>query len=322
MPRPSNSSEDCPCKKISPNDFLENAEIDHILNDPNVTFTQKDAHRLLNCVHCNDCGSSDKRVALNRKFREAGFEFKDSKIIRESFQKTNTPFPVITRRVKVPPEVPKTSKTLFYMGCLSTFRTPELTNHALQYLVKQGVDFTILKDPEVCCGYTAYVAGEMEEFNRIKALNIEIFNRYERVICLCPACYFVFRDYYPKMHPTFQFITDFLEPTKNKKSGSVGVQHLCQLMYRGVDGVEEKVDTILKASGYTVEDIPHECCGGGVGYVFRTDVIDQLAKHRIQAFKGDYYTTYCPGCYWILHYFQKCRPNKASKLVDLYGLLL
>ena len=71
---------------------------------------------------------------------------------------------------------------------------------------------------------------------------------------------------------------------------------------------------MLERSGYEVSDIPHACCGGGIGYMHRLDVIDAIAANRIQEFlksNSDYYTTYCVSCWWILYRFSKM--NKVKR---------
>jgi fumarate reductase (CoM/CoB) subunit B len=229
-------------------------------------------------------------------------------------------------RIKRPEGIPNESDTLFYMGCLSTIRIPRYTEHSLKYLLKHNVDFTIL-DKEICCGWPWFASGCIEEFEIAKEENIEIFKDFKSVICLCPACYFLFNKYYKplmKSETEFKYIAEYLKPSELKKSGKVGVQHLCQLMNRGKKGVDTLVNNVLEKSGYEVLDIPHWCCGGGLGYMHRTDVIDKVANKRMSDFNsagGDYSTTYCPSCWWILARYSKlCKITPKAK--DLFELLL
>jgi Fe-S oxidoreductase len=229
-------------------------------------------------------------------------------------------------RIRKPEVIPKESDTLFFMGCLSTIRIPRYTEHALQYLLKQKVHFTIL-DTEICCGWPWFASGSMREFNICKNENIEIFNKYNKIICLCPACYFLFNEYYkPEMQtqPDFEYISDYLRPSKTKKEGKVGIQHLCQLKNRGREGVDKFVDNIIKKSGYELKEVPHWCCGGGLGYMHRTDIIEAIAQKRMGDFDKsnvNFATTYCPSCWWILQRFSKIYKIKP-KAKDLFELLL
>jgi Fe-S oxidoreductase len=229
-------------------------------------------------------------------------------------------------RIKKPESIPKESDTLFFMGCLSTIRIPRYTEHALQYLLKENIDFTIL-ETEKCCGWHLISSGLTKEFNVCRRENIEIFEKYKKIICLCPACYFLFNEYYkPEMKVNIQidYISDYLRPSKTKKEGSVAIQHLCQLKNRGREGVERFVESILEKSGFDVKNVPHWCCGGGTGWVNRTDVIEAIARKRMEDFDKtgtDYATTYCPSCWWILYRFgKKCKIKPEIR--DLFELLL
>lgn len=312
-----------PTEEVEPDDFLDNDEIKRLLEAKDTyKFKQEDELKLLNCVHCNECGTSEERVQLNQKFLEDGNKIRNLDKMVENFVNYQTPYPTDKMRIRKPEGIQEESKTLFFMGCLSTIRIPRFTEHALKYLLSQKIDFTIL-DKEVCCGYPLYVSGEKKEYEKLKEMNVNLFKSkgYERIICLCPACYHVFRADYPDIGIKFDYISDYLKPSIEKKSGKVSIQHLCQLKNRGRPEVSKIIDGILTKSGYEVEDVPHWCCGGGLGYMHRTDVIDKIANIRMGDFTGDYYTTYCPSCYWVLKTFGK-KLKISPKFVDIFNLLL
>jgi len=313
-----------PTEEVEPENFYDNDEVKKLLETvDHYIFNQEDYLKLYNCVHCNECGTSAERVELNRKFLRDGNKVEGLDNMVENFKTYQTPYFTDKMRIKVPEGIPKESKRLFFMGCLSTIKIPRYTEHSLQYFLKSGLDFTIV-DKEICCGYPLYVAGEVEVYEQIKQMNYEFFTKggWEEVLCLCPACYFIFQNDYPNMNMKFAYISDYLKPSEEKKSGKVGFQHLCQLMNRGRPGVEDHVERVFRKSGYEIADIPHWCCGGGVGYMQRTDVIDKVATKRMEDFKkGDYATTYCPGCWFILSRFgKKCRIE--PKIKDIFELLM
>ncbi|MHA1699605.1 MAG: heterodisulfide reductase-related iron-sulfur binding cluster [Promethearchaeota archaeon] len=314
-----------PTEEVDPENFLDNEKIIYYLeNRDNFKFKQDDWIRLLNCVHCNECGTSNERALLNRKFLDDGNEIPGLNEMIENFRQFNSPFATNKMRIHVPDGIPRSSHRLFFMGCLSTIKIPKFTNHALDYLLKNDVDFTIL-EREVCCGYPLYVSGAFEEYERVKNENAMIFSAYEEVLCLCPACYFIFKtsDEFKELNVKFTFISDYLKPSPDKKAGSVSIQHLCQLKNRGRPDVASKVNNILQESGYEVLDIAHWCCGGGIGFMHRTDVITKIAEKRMLDFEGDYFTTYCPGCYWIMKRFRrKLKNHDKTKLIDTFALLL
>nr|MDO8111969.1 (Fe-S)-binding protein [Candidatus Sigynarchaeota archaeon] len=218
-----------------------------------------------------------------------------------------------------PEGIPEKSDRLFFMGCLSTIKLPKFTEDALNYLLSRGIDFTVLKT-EVCCGYPAYAAGLFEEYERVKQKNAEIFKQFKEIICLCPACYFLYTTDYPKLPTKFTYISEHLSLPSGKKTGSVSIQHMCQMQNRGHPEVSKETNKLLSGAGYDVIDVPHWCCGGGKGYMYRTDIIDKIAGLRMQDFRGNYMTTMCPGCYWVLKVYG-ARHKVAPKLKDVFELL-
>ena len=316
-----------PTEEVDPDNFISDDEIRNMVeNIENIKFNQEDFFKLYNCVQCGECETDWDRFSLKQKFLEDGNTFEGLEEIIENYEKNRSPYRTNQMRIKKPEGIPETSDTLFFMGCLSTVRIPRYTEHSLNYLLKLGVEFTIL-DTEICCGWPWFASGSMEEFEKCKKENIEIFKNYKKIICLCPACYFLFNKFYkPEMNSdtTFEFVIDYLKPAETKKSGTVELQHLCQLINRGRDDVAETVEKILKESGYTVADVPHWCCGGGLGYMHRTDIIDAVAKKRMQDFDRDdvdFATTYCVSCWWILRRFSKqCKIHPKAK--DRFELLL
>ncbi len=316
-----------PTEEVDPDNYLSDDEVRNLTKSKEtLKFVQEDYYKLYNCVHCGECDTEEERLLLKQRFLEDGNSVEGLDDMIECFRNYRTPYPSNKMRIRAPEGIPKESDTLFYMGCLSTIRIPRYTEHSLKYLLKQKVDFTIL-DKEICCGWPWFASGCFQEFEICKEENIEIFEKFKTVICLCPACYFLFNKYYKpsmKLEVEFKYISEYLKPSETKKSGKVGVQHLCQLMNRGTKGIDKFVNNMLEKSGYEVVDIPHWCCGGGLGYMHRSDVIDKIARKRLGDFEetgGDYCTTYCPSCWWILARYSKlCKIKPKAK--DVFELLL
>jgi len=316
-----------PTEEIDPKNFYKDDKVRELIQKKEeFKFNQEHYLKLYNCVHCGECETELERIELKQKFLDDGNQVEGLTEMINCFEKYRTPYPSNKMRIRKPEGIPKESDTLFFMGCLSTIRIPRYTEHALEYLLKQKVDFTIL-DTEICCGWPWFASGSKREFEICKKENIEIFQKYNKVICLCPACYFLFNEYYkPEMKnpPNFVYISDYLRPSEKKKKGKIGIQHLCQLKNRGREGVDKFVNNILEKSGYDVKNVPHWCCGGGLGYMHRTDIIEAIAQKRMEDFddsNAEFVTTYCPSCWWILQRFSKI--NKINpKAKDLFELLL
>jgi len=319
--------ENYPTKEVDPDNFISDEKIHEMIkNIESLEFSEEDYYRLYNCVDCGECDTEKDRIRLKHKYIEQGFTFNDLENMRECFEEYRTPYPMNQMRVKIPAGIPEDSDTLFFMGCLSTMKIPRYTQHSLEYLLHQEIDFTIL-DEEICCGWPWYVSGSNKEFEVCMKENIEIFQNYEEILCLCPACYHLFRNNYVKemdKNIKISYITEYLKPAKEKKSGNLAFQHLCQLMFRGKDNIDKFVESIFKKSGYKIIDIPHWCCGHGLGRMHRLDVIDAIGEKRIKDFDKeniDYVTTYCVSCWWWLYRFsKKFRIHPQAK--DVFELLM
>ncbi|MFW9971245.1 MAG: heterodisulfide reductase-related iron-sulfur binding cluster [Candidatus Odinarchaeota archaeon] len=315
-----------PTDEIDPNNFLSDDYVKELIKKiDKIKFSSEDYKKIYNCVHCGECETEHERISLKNKFIEDGNSFEEINEMREYFEKYRSPYPTNKMRIKRYKEISSESDTLFFMGCLSTIRIPHYTQHAIQYLIQQGIDFTIL-DTEICCGWHLKISGLKKEYETCLNENRKIFNerKFSEIICLCPACYYLFNNEMEGLNADVSYIADYLKPTNGRKSGRVGVQHLCQLMNRGKEGVEDLIDNILKQKGFEVVDIPHWCCGGGSGWMGRTDVIEKIAHLRMSDFDRediDYVTTYCPSCWWILRRFSK-QSKIHPKAIDLFELLL
>ena len=316
-----------PTEEIDPNNFLDDEEVKKLIKkQEEFKFSQEDFYKLYNCVHCGECETESERFLLKQKYIADGNTFIEQEQLIINFEKFRSPYSSNKMRIRRPDGIPESSDTLFFMGCLSTLRIPRYTEHALQFLQNQNINFTIL-NTEICCGWHLLACGLKKEFDICKKENVEIFKKFKKIICLCPACYYLFNiTYRPDLDESIEikYITDYLKPSKEKKSGKIGIQHLCQLMNRGTKGVDKFVESILKKSGYDVADVTHWCCGGGTGWMGRTDIIEAVARKRMTDFDKedlDWATTYCPSCWWILERFsKKCKIKPKAK--DLFELLL
>lgn len=318
--------ENYPTKEVDGKHFLEDDKVRELVaKKDDFNFTEEDFEKLYNCVDCGECPTEMERIELKHKYLADGNIFEGWEEMQQCFEKYRTPYPTSKMRIRVPKGIPKESDTLFFMGCLSTIRIPRYTEHALQYLLNQGIDFTILEE-EICCGWPWFVSGSDKEIEICKQENLEIFQKYDKIICLCPACYYLYKNnYQPELGDIqIDYITEYLKPAQDMKTGKVGIQHLCQLKNRGREEDDKLVEDILRVSGYEVQKVPHWCCGGGIGYMHRTDVIDAVARKRMKDFdiEGmDYVTTYCVSCWWILRRYSK-QCHIAPKAKDIFELLL
>jgi fumarate reductase (CoM/CoB) subunit B len=312
-----------PTKEVDPANFLENEDVLRLLETQyTYKFKQEDYIKLYNCVHCRECGTSDERVLLKQKFLRDGNNIDGLEEMIETFEQYGTPYKNNKSRIKLPEGIKKKSDVLLYFGCFTSVKTPKYGESAAKYLIHQHVDFSILNE-EICCGYPIYVTGVVDTYKKLLERNEGIFkeNGFKKIITICPSCYMVFKKYYCKKGIDIVYFTDYIKPSEKRKSGSVSIQHACPLIYDKKIGVDNAVEKVLKASGYTIMPIINFCCGGGIGYQLRKDILEKIAKIRMRDYKGDFITCYCPDCYWFIKIFGK-KVKIKPKLKDLCDLLL
>jgi Fe-S oxidoreductase len=326
----------CPCREADPDHFISNEEVKWLIkNQDKYTFKQEDFLRIYNCIHCNDCGTSEDRFLLKKKFLEDGGKIEGLDDTIDALLTHGTPFIKNKSRVKVPEGILNNAETLLYLGCFTTVKTPIYAQNIIKYLLSKGIKFTLL-NKEFCCGYPILCNGAIEVYNELVNRNKVLFQEkgFKLIITACPSCYMVFKKEYSAMNIEIKYFTEYLTASEQKKVGNLIIQHACPLRNGEIPGIVDYLETLYKKSGYNLlTEVPKTCCGGGVGHQLRIDIIDEIATKRMKDFKEDsgYFkeldsennliTTYCPDAYWILKVYGK-KMKIPFKLKDLCELLL
>lgn len=282
----------------------------------------KKVRKLYNCIHCNRCRTSESRIKLKRRMFDRGQVPNDFASLFRSYNTFNTPLNRDTQRIRAFNEIPKISSTLLFLGCFSSIKTPEFAEHAIEYLLKQKVDFSLL-EKEICCGLSLKVSGETKLFEELKTKNLTLFQEkgFKEIICICPACYNMFQKHYKNTGLKIRFITEFLTPLSPKNTfQTVDIQHSCHLLYEGKKKLATNVENVLTESGFQINKTPHWCCGGGMGSIYVTDTIKKIGRLRAKDFDAPLLTIYCPSCYWMLKVYGK-QEKRNYNLRDIYELL-
>lgn len=320
----------CPCQEIDPENFITNEQVDWLINNQKkYKFQQNDYLKLYNCIHCNDCGTSEQRFILKQKFLKDGNKIEGLNHTIEPLVKYGTPFRYNKSRIKKIEGISKDSTTLLYLGCFTTVKTPRYGESIIKYLLQNNVKFCILEE-EICCGYPILCTGEIKTYNHLVERNLELFKskHFEEIITVCPSCYMVFKKHYSNHGLKVKYFTEYLKIPKSKKSGNLIIQHACPLKNGEIPNIAENLEDLYKKSGYNVlNSVPRNCCGGGVGHQLRTEISEAIALKRMEDFKlklsnqyENYITTYCPDAYWILKVFGR-KAKIDFKLVNMCDLL-
>ena len=205
--------------------------------------------------------------------------------------------------------------TLYFAGCIALNQTKEIPAAVLTILEKAGIEYATLSE-EWCCGAPLFMAGFFNDFTAFARHNKEVLSPFNRIVCSCPTCVYLFREIYPSIGVTLTtpvlHITEFLLDCVSKgllrmkehKKDSPYVYHDPCILSRRLD--------ILKAPRTLLTSIPgirlHEpqfsgketrCCGmGGLLSVTHPSLSFEMGKNRLSQLekKATHIITECPAC--------------------------
>jgi Fe-S oxidoreductase len=184
-------------------------------------------------------------------------------------------------------QVSSQSDTIYFPGCLpyyqETFADLEIDainigRSAIRLLNKLGIVPMVLAD-ERCCGHDQYWQGDMDTFQKLAELNLELFTKTgaKRIITSCPECYFTLKNTYSEsvgdhglevLH-LMELVAESMDTLKLKQVSDpdqikVTYQDPCRL--GRFSKVYQQPREILAKSGHTLIEMEHNrnssiCCG-------------------------------------------------------------
>ncbi|NOY56068.1 MAG: (Fe-S)-binding protein [Actinobacteria bacterium] len=199
------------------------------------------------------------------------------------------------------------SNTLYYPGCVTRYALPDIQAGYEALLRRAGIDFIMLPGETLCCGSPVKRAGYLDEFEELKAKNLEVFARFSvrKVITNCPGCYHTLaHDYGLDAIHVSQALAE-LRPDEQSEDGT-GTGDLtyhdpCHL--GRWSGIYEEPRRLLAAAGWSVTELPDNreqslCCGAGGGLKSNfPELADAIACQRLDMVNNGRLCTACPLCY-------------------------
>ncbi len=206
------------------------------------------------------------------------------------------------------------AKALYFPGCQSVYRNPEVVRAWEKVCEVAGVEFTTLGENDACCGAWLANWGERDKAAvqagkvaaAIKTSGAEV------LVTTCPHCLAAFANLYPELgvqldlvlkHST-EFIIELLSKGMfklNPKAGQIAYHEPCYLRrLPGQAGIKE----VLTAAGYKAKalsaPLKPACCGAGEGVSL---ICPEVAKDMAAAMLADAkklgaetIVTACPYC--------------------------
>lgn len=214
--------------------------------------------------------------------------------------------------------------TLYYPGCLTKFVLKEIMEKYKKILEKEGIDFIVLSDKELCCGSPVKNAGADKEFEELARKNLKVFKDHsvDRIISNCPACVTVLKNDYKEIlgkdwDVEVLHITEIIqksqpgagqplaEKIKNENNPKTATYHDPCHLGREL-GIYDQPREIIKKFGFDLKEMELAknksfCCGGGGGVKTNNpELSKRIAKDRINQAKktgAKCLITSCPMCY-------------------------
>jgi len=233
----------------------------------------------------------------------------------------------------------KGGRVLYWIGCLTAYRFPNIAIATINLLRKGNVDFMTLGNEEGCCGLPLYQAGLWDEAkeNAVKTMEKLEESGAKTLVTGCAGCYYAFKKVFPEVlgvempievlhtsHFIEQMISD-CDLSFNELKIRVTYHDPCDLgrhcgvyepprnVIRSIPGVELADMNLNRSYGF--------CCGGGGGlWTFNPDLAGSIAHshllEEVLPLEVEAIITACPMCYMNLKY--KSRLKKID--LQVYDL--
>lgn len=215
--------------------------------------------------------------------------------------------------------IPGETEALLHLGCVTSFQDVKTIPAFMQILDKAGVNYGALGDEESCCGYLAYLVGDMPTFGKAMQMQSERMEKYQprELITSCAGCLKTFRDLYPhygnqsgmKVLHAVELMEQLIAEGKLKFKEEVApvkvAYHDPCDMGRHM-GIYEPPRNVLKAvPGVELLEFPlnrdkAKCCGGGGGMKgFDNEMAGDIGYKRLLSaidLGADVIVSACPSC--------------------------
>lgn len=297
----------------------------------NLEVTPEMAKSLYRCTLCNSCSIICPAGLEVARLLEKVREFISSKVhvsekhavIAESIEKYGNPYLTPSDKrfewlgkdlLKMPDE----AEIVYFVGCTTSLRTPEIAKATVKILNSTNTDFTVLKN-EWCCGSILLRIGFRNKAIKVAEKVVKTIEntRAKTVITSCAGCFRALKYEYPELLGDIGFevlhTTQFLDKLLKEGKLELGKlsEHMratyhdpCHLGRHGM--VYEKPRNIIKhiSNLELVEMTPNRqfsiCCGAGGGLkLLEKDLAVKIASKKIKKvldMKVDALLSACPFC--------------------------
>ncbi len=202
----------------------------------------------------------------------------------------------------------KTSDTVFFVGCLMSFRSRHSNVLKSIFKVMEYIDedYLVLGGEEFCCGHPLDLIGKVEEADVLRAHNTEVFTntKAKTIITDCPGCLEALRDHH-KIDPSVrilhltEYFDEKIKTVPRKLNIKLKYHDPCELFRN--NEVIHAPRNLMKKMGIDVIEMEPSCCGGGgmlrvTNNEIAQDIINQrIVKEKLKE-EDTCVVTCCPSC--------------------------
>lgn len=218
-------------------------------------------------------------------------------------------------------DLSKKGEILYFVGCYSSFRQPEIPQAVVKILEGFGLEVVYLGEEEWCCGLHCGWDGNTEIEKEMARHNLEAIKRTgaKKVLFSCASCYRTFKDDYPEilgnlpfeLFHTVEIIQKMLKDRrvefKRGFNGTVSYHDPCHLIrgYEGDGKYQAPREILSHIPGLKFQEMKRNgpwayCCGKGALVTASAfpEVASSISFERLSEAKDTANTliTTCPHC--------------------------
>jgi glycolate oxidase len=299
----------------------------------NVEPSEDLAKRLYQCMLCLNCRSvCPAHVKVSDIVRSARQRLVENGFLPEIFKPALSSMLEAANPLLASPEkradsypanfkraVPGQTEVLLHLGCVTSFQDVKIIPAFMEILDKAGINYGAMGEEETCCGYLAYLVGDMPTFNKAMEMYGERTLKYKpkSLVTSCAGCLKTFRDLYShygggngyEVLHAVELIEKLI--TEGRLKFKQDVQPLKAIYHDPCDmgrhmGVYEPPRNVLKAlPGVELIEFPlnraqAKCCGGGGGMKgFDNEMAGEIGYKRLLTaidLGADVIVSACPSC--------------------------
>jgi heterodisulfide reductase subunit D len=219
--------------------------------------------------------------------------------------------------------LPEKAETLYFPGCVATFKSHEIARSTASLLRSGGIAFAVLGEEEWCCGNPLSASGQQDAFETVAQHNLAAIRKAgaARVMTSCACCYNVLRFRYPEIAGDLDFevvhttaiLAGLIEEGRLRPekglSGTLTYQDPCHLTRVNAPEVslfEEPRRVIQSIPGVSLVEMEGngmftQCCGRNPYELPELSLHTGLNRIRdARAAGADTIVTSCAFCDWSL----------------------